>query len=157
MFNSKDYLKELSTSDFQIKGDEPDITGWKVKDESGATVGTVMELLFEPKTAAVRYIVIDLSGNDYGIVDKKVMVPLGIAELHENDDEVILPGIHLDQYNLLPEYDFESLSADIEMQIREIIGSPAALRLEEAMIEFDRNRFYDHHHFYKNKFQERKA
>ncbi|RZK78358.1 MAG: PRC-barrel domain containing protein [Pedobacter sp.] len=155
MENQEQYLEELSRSGYQIKGDAPDITGWAVKDESGMHIGSVTELLFDPRTSAVRYLIVDMYQNDMNVESKKVMIPLGIAHLHKSQDEVVLPGLHLDQYNLLPEYNVEKLGPDLEMLIRDVIGSPAALRLEDAMIEFDRNRFYDHHHFYKNQFFDR--
>lgn len=149
------YLQELSNSGFQIVEEEPDIIGWEVKDENGVYIGEVDELLFDPKTRAVRYLIVDLEGNGMNLKDKMVMIPLGIAHLHTKDDEVVLPGLHVDQYNALPEYDKDEIGPELEVQIRSIIGSPAALRIEDMITDFDQNTFYAHHHFDKGKFYQR--
>ncbi len=64
------YLTELSGSDYQIVEGEPDIRGWEVKSESGAYIGEVDELLFDPQ-ATVSYLVVHLDDNDMAIRDKK--------------------------------------------------------------------------------------
>ena len=127
------YLEELSGSDFQLVADEPNIIGWEVKNESGTYVGEVVELLFDPESLAVRYLVVDLENNGMNLEDKKVLIPLGIAHLHTSDDEVVLPGLHIDQYNALPPYNKDELGPELEVQIRSVIGSPAALRIETTL------------------------
>lgn len=149
------YLQELSNSDFQIVDGEPNITGWEVKNEIGTYIGEVEELLFDPETLAVRYLVIDLTDNLMNLGGKKVMIPLGIAHLHTSDDEVVLPGLHIDQFTALPAYNKAELGPEMEVQIRDIIGSPAALRMESTITEFDQNTFYKHHHFDKGRFYQR--
>ena len=153
--NSYRYLQELTGSDFQIVDGEPNIIGWEVKNEAGTYLGEVEELLFDPQSLAVRYLIINLEDNGMNIEDKKVMVPLGIAHLHNSDDEVVLPSLHVDQFNALPEYDVEKLGPEVEIQIRSVIGSPAALRIEESIVDFDQNAFYLHHHFDKGRFYKR--
>lgn len=149
------YLQELSGSDFQIVDDEPNIIGWEVKNENGTYIGEVEELLFDQQARAVRYMIVDLNDNGMNLEDKKVMIPLGIAHLHVSDDEVVLPGLHIDQFNALPEYDKAQLGPELEVQIRSVIGSPAALRMEDTITEFDQNAFYDHHHFDRGRFYQR--
>lgn len=153
--NDNTSLVELSGSDFQIAEGQPDLIGWEVKNESGTYIGVVDELLFDTNTNAVRYLVVDLKENGMNLDGKKVMIPLGIAHLHTSDDEVVLPGLHLDQFHALPNYDWDTLSPDLEMQIRSVIGSPAALRMEETITEIDRKMFYDHHHFDRGRFYQR--
>lgn len=153
--NTYRYLQELTGSDFQIVDEEPNIIGWEVKNESGAYIGEVEELLFDPQTYAVRYLVVNLEDNGMNLGDKKVLIPLGIAHLHTSDDEVVLPGLHVDQFNALPAYDKDQLGPELEVQIRSIIGSPAALRIEDTITEFDQNAFYSHHHFDKGRFYQR--
>jgi hypothetical protein len=153
--NTYRYLQELSNSDFQIVEEEPNIIGWEVKNENGTHIGEVAELLFDPETRAVRYLVVDLDDNGMNLDDKKVMIPLGIAHLHTSADEVVLPGIHIDQFNALPGYDKAALGPEMEVLIRNIIGSPAALRIEDTITEFDQNTFYAHNHFDKGRFYQR--
>lgn len=153
--NTYRYLQELSNSDFQIVNEEPNIIGWEVKNENGTYIGEVEELLFDPQTRAVRYLVVDLEDNGMNLADKKVMIPLGIAHLHTSDDEVVLPGLHVEQFNALPDYNKNELGPELEVHIRDIIGSPAALRIEDTITEFDQNTFYAHDHFDKGRFYQR--
>ena len=153
--NTYRYLQELTGSDFQIVDEEPNIIGWEVKNESGTYIGKVEELLFDPQTYAVRYIIVDLKDNGMNLEDKKVMIPLGIAHLHTSDDEVVLPGLHIDQFNALPAYKKDQLGPELEVQIRSVIGSPAALRIEDSITEFDQNSFYTHQHFDRDRFYQR--
>lgn len=153
--NNYRYLQPLSDSDYQIVDGEPDITGWEVKNETNHYLGKVDDLLFDPETRAVRYIVIDLTENGMNLSDKKVMIPIGIANLHHSEDEVLLPNVHIAQFTALPAYEHGNIGAETEMRIRAVIGSPAALRMEETANEFDQNQFYSHEHFDKNKFYNR--
>lgn len=83
--NKYDHLVELGGSGYEIVEGEPNIKGWTVKSEGGKKIGTVDELLFEPVTRKVRYLVVDLDDNKMGVnEDKKVLVPIGIASLYED-------------------------------------------------------------------------
>jgi len=83
--NKYDHLVELGGSDYEIVDGEPNIKGWTVKSEAGKKIGTVDELLFEPQTRKVRYLVVDLDDNKMGVnEDKKVLIPIGIASLYED-------------------------------------------------------------------------
>ncbi|RZK47168.1 MAG: PRC-barrel domain containing protein [Pedobacter sp.] len=148
-------LETLSDSNYQIVDGEPDITGWKVKSESNTYLGEVKDLLFDPETRAVRYLIIDLKNNGMNLGEKKVMIPIGIAHLHTNEDKVILPNVHIDQFNALPDYSTSELGPETEMNIRSVIGSPAALRMEESITAFDQKAFYAHQHFNKDQFYQR--
>jgi hypothetical protein len=153
--NTYRYLQELSGSDYQIVDGEPNITGWKVKSESDSYIGEVKDLLFDPQTRAVRYLIVDLENNGMNLGQKKVMIPIGIAHLHVSDDEVVLPNVHLDQFNALPPYEEDKIGPETEVYIREVIGSPAALRIEEKIVQFDQDTFYAHQHFDQQKFYQR--
>lgn len=87
--NKYNHLEELNGSDYQIVEGEPDITGWAVIDAQGRVIGEVEDVLFDPETRNVRYMIVDLAENELSIdIDKKVLVPIGIAELPElYDDE----------------------------------------------------------------------
>ncbi len=149
------YLQTLVDSDFQIVDGEPNIIGWDVKNETATFVGKIKDLLFDPQSRAVRYLIIDLNDNGMGLDDKKVIIPIGIAHLHTKDDEVVLPNIHIDQYRALPHYEVEKIGPDMEVRTRQIIGSPAALRIEEETAQFDQDQFYSHQHFNKQDFYRR--
>lgn len=140
-------LEELSNSSYELTKGEADIRGWKVKNEAGANVGKVRDLLFDPENNAVRYTIIDLDHLGTDLEEKTVLIPIGLVRLSEDKDELILPDIHLDQFKALPQYIIGEVTHELEDKIRQVIGSPAALRMEETIVEIDRENFYKHHHF----------
>lgn len=148
----KVHLQSVKNSDYQLIEGEQDIFDWKVKNEADVTIGTVKDLLFEMETNAIRYVVVDLSEGMLNLNDKKVAIPIGIAQLHQELPEVIIPNIHGDQFAALPAYDSYKMDEETERQIRVIIGSPAALRTEETIAELDDEQFYKHNHFDTAKF-----
>ena len=145
-------LQELSHSDYEIADGQPDIKGWDVKDESGKNIGEVKDLLFDETSRKVRYLIVDFDGNDFDLDDRKVLVPIGIANLHQNDDDVILPGVTASQLQSLPSYEKGNLTTDTEHSIRNAfagIGGAAVAGnalTSKAGTNVD-DVFYDHDHF----------
>jgi len=79
-----DHLIELGGSDYEIVDGEPDIRGWKVKNEAGQLIGKVDDLLFDPDSQQVRYLIIDLNDAEFVIdEDKKILAPIGLASLYD--------------------------------------------------------------------------
>ena len=79
-----DHLIELGGSDYEIVDGEPDIRGWKVKNEAGQLIGKVDDLLFDPHSQQVRYIIVDLKDADFVVEeDKKILAPIGLASLYD--------------------------------------------------------------------------
>ena len=76
-------LVELGGSNFKIADGEPNIKGWEVKNKQGQEIGEVDDLLFDVNSRAVKYIIVNL--NDVlGLNDKKVLIPIDVAELRTN-------------------------------------------------------------------------
>lgn len=140
-------LDELSHSNYKIVEDQADITNWPVVDESGVTVGKVRDLLFDASQDAIRYIIVDLDESVAGLEEKAVLIPIGYANLAENSKEVVIPVMSEQQYASMPRYIIGEVTRETEMQIRSAIGSPAALRIEEEIMEMEHPEFYKHHHF----------
>ncbi|WP_312191349.1 PRC-barrel domain-containing protein [Sphingobacterium sp.] len=96
-----DHLIELGGSDYEIVDGEPDIRGWKVKNEAGQLVGEVDDLLFDPQSQQVRYIIVDLKDAEFVVEeDKKVLAPIGLAALYDgkriqasNDEAYLTPPV----------------------------------------------------------------
>lgn len=146
--NGQEYskLEELSESDFEIVDHQPDIQGWDVRDSEANKIGEVDELLFNPQSRKVRYIIIHMENNDIGLEDGRILVPIGVAELHEKDDNVIIPNITKAQILALPLYEHgREINSDTEEQIRHVFADP------DANVTVG-NDFYDHDHFSATKF-----
>ncbi len=146
--NTASSLKELSESDYEIVDGEPNIKGWDVKDENGKQIGDVDDLIFNPDTNKVLYLIVDLDDNEFDLDDdKKVLVPIGLAELHENDDDVILPGITAAQLSALPNYEKGNITSQTESTIRSVFAGGAV-----AAVATDQTDFYQHENFNDHKF-----
>ena len=138
-------LQKLSGSDYEIVDGQPDIRGWDVRDAAGKQIGEVEELIFDYQSQKVRYLVVDLEDNDYDLDDREVLIPIGIAELHENDDDVILPTVTVDQLRALPDYDEDRFDTDHETNIRNVFGGLGATTTASDVRRDDD--FYKHDHF----------
>jgi hypothetical protein len=143
--NDDSGLKELSGSPFEIKDEQPDISDWKVKNDSDQIIGKVDELIFDPQALKVRYIVINVEDNEWGMDARKIMVPIGLAELDDENDHVILPGVTLDQILLLPNYDKDNLTAETETAVRKAFLETDILN--ELPVTHHSDDFYSHEHF----------
>src|SRR5688500_4451235 len=91
-------LQELKRSDFDIVDGESDIRGWDVKDGQGKKIGEVEELIVDAQQKKVRYMVVDFDDIELDIDDdREVLMPIGLAQLHKEDDDVILPNVQRQQ------------------------------------------------------------
>lgn len=137
-------LQELGESDFEIVDGHPDIRGWEVKDGDGKIIGEVEELILDAKKSKVRYMVVEFEDNEFDLDDdREVLIPIGMAELHHDDDEVILPNITAQQLHALPEYDEDHLDPEAENRICMALGRTSVL---QTGTEPEEN-FYQHEHF----------
>ena len=149
--NKNKRLQELGGSDFEIADGQQDIRGWDVKDANGKKIGEVDELIFDIQTYKVRYIVLDMDDNDFDLDDREVLVPIGIAQLQDKGDDVILPGVTAEHLRSLPEYEEGNISADVESKIRNAFAGVGGAALTGAALtsgtENTDDDFYNHDHF----------
>ena len=150
--NTNSRLQKLSHSDFEIADGEPNIKGWDVKDAQGRYIGEVDELLFDQQSMKVRYIVVDLDDNELDLEDRHVLIPIGMAELIEKGDDVLLPNVTAAQLAALPEYKEDDFSEESENAVRNAFsGAAGASAATGAAALFgpgsNRDEFYAHEHF----------
>jgi hypothetical protein len=117
-------LQELDRSDFEIVKGEPDIRGWDVKNIDGEKIGEVEELIVDAKEKKVRYMVVDLDDGKLKMKHRKVLVPIGLAELDSKHDDVLTPKLSPQQFAELPEYDRNNLTPDTERRISSTLERP---------------------------------
>src|SRR4051812_47343630 len=137
-------LIELSNSGYEIVSDEPDIRNWKVVNGNGKLLGVVNELLVDRQVNKIRYIVLGLNGKPLNLASRKILIPIGIAELDEMDDLVILPNITIEHLATLPDYK-KKLTLDSERKIRNIFSS--ANTSDDYTDSIAGDAFYEHEHF----------
>ncbi|MEJ7780158.1 MAG: PRC-barrel domain-containing protein [Daejeonella sp.] len=105
--NNSDYnhLKELSKSNFEIARGEQDIRSWVVKNESGNILGEVDELIFDTNASKVIYVVLNLDKNELNLKERKILLPLEYAEIHEAYKNVVYKGLSPNAISVLPSYE----------------------------------------------------
>ena len=148
-------LQELDHSDFEIVDGEPDIRGWDVKNASGQKIGEVEDLIVDAAQKKVRYMVVDLVHNDLDLDDRKVLLPIGLAELDTKEDDVLVPRIQTEQLRGLPAYDKDHLDAEVENRICSTLGkSGERMQLTgntEPNPEFYRHDYFNDDNLYRNR------
>jgi uncharacterized protein (TIGR02271 family) len=149
-----DRLQELGGSGYEIVEGQPNIKGWSVKDAGGQKIGKVDELIFDKQSQKVRYMVVDLKGKMFDMEDHDVLIPIGLAELDEKDDDVILPNVTAEELRLLPVYEEGKIDSNMESRIRNVLSGIKGSALEgTAALSSARgsdaynDEFYNHEHF----------
>jgi sporulation protein YlmC with PRC-barrel domain len=147
-------LQELGRSDFEIVDGQPDIRGWDVKTADGKEIGEVDELILDAQARKVRYMIVDLDDDALDLDgDRKVLIPIGLAELHEKDDDVLIPNVSLDQLRQLPAYDADNFDAAYEQSVCTVFGRTA---LTDDTATTDDASWYQHEHFNDQKLYQRR-
>ena len=146
-----DRLHELNGSNFEIAKGQEDITGWDVKDSKGYIVGKVDDLVFDKESLKVRYLILKLKKDkDLGIdKSRKVLVPIGMAQLDREDDEVYLQDLNIDRLNSLPDYDKHMLNREMETKTyNTATGRTVPVATGD---DFYNNDYYNDTNLYKNR------
>jgi len=145
------HLQELGGSNFEIVDDQPNIKGWEVLGPEGQDLGSVAELLFDASSRKVRYIVLDLADNEWNLEERDVLIPIGLAELDNERDEVFLPLVTAEQLAALPDYNKNEISLETEMTIRTIF-----MNADPVTTASHQDNFYGHEHFNEDRLYSRR-
>ena len=148
-------LKELHSSGFEVKDGEPDIRGWKVKNDKDQSIGKVDELLFDTQSLRVRYLVLDLDGKPLNLVSRKVIIPIGLVALDTKEDLVFLPEVTVAHLATLPEYKKGKVTIETEREIRKVFEPAEGLRISDPDY-YDPQEFYNNRYFDDQKMYERR-
>lgn len=147
-------LQELGNSDYEITEEQSDIRKWRVTDEQDRKIGTVHDLLFDSQSEKVRYLIIDLGNNELNLDARRVLIPIGIARIHEENDQVILPGVTAVKVNALPDYIPGEVNPGVENMVRHTLseGSDIGEGLTGHPLTNEDEDFYSHRHFNEDAF-----
>jgi hypothetical protein len=155
MASNKARLQELRGSNYELGKGQPDIRGWEVRNEHGQKIGRVRELIFDAAAGKVRYMVVDIRDHRELDLDKRtVLIPIGLADLHQHDDDVVLHHVTPFQLRALPSYRKEDLGTKAELAISTVFGRTYASNAQES--ENLNQNFYQHEHFNDDRIQSRK-
>lgn len=134
-------LDELD--DFEVAEGDPDVTGWDVIAADGRKIGEVDQLLVDTGSMKVRYLDVDiddelLEAND----DRHVLIPIGFARLHEDEDQILVDNLASTDVRTLPEYRHEPVTPELEASVRESFDRGLRGTAGGEREHFDEERFY---------------
>jgi sporulation protein YlmC with PRC-barrel domain len=151
-------LQEMDRSDFEIVEGEPDIRGWDVKNTTGQKIGEVEELIVDAQQKKVRYMVVDLDDNELKLDHRKVLLPIGLAQLDTKEDDVILPNVQAEHYRSLPDYDKNNLTPEIERRVCSTLGRKSEFtsttNTDEHQADFYTHDYFNDDNLYKHRMHE---
>lgn len=139
-------LKELHSSGYEMRDGEPDIRGWKVKNNLNREIGKVVELLFDVESLRVRYLILDLDGKPLNLISRDVIIPIGLAALDKADKIVLLPEVTVGHLASLPEYKKGNLTIATEREVRNVFAPAEGVDYDDPDY-FDPKEFYNHKYF----------
>jgi uncharacterized protein (TIGR02271 family) len=147
----KDYYPDHQNASSE---DYSDIINYDVYAGADDKVGTVADLLVDEAEGRIRYLIVDTG---FWIFGKKVLMPIGLAQINHTDNRISVSGLTKEQVENLPNVDdsLEKIDADYEEQVRGVYrpmaGRSSATTATTASAAatpgktFDRNAYsYDH-------------
>lgn len=139
----KRLLYRLSELDyFEVADKNPDVRGWDVKAGDGAKIGTVHDLIVDPGALKVRYLEISIENQaDDAVNDRLILVPIGMARIDKDEDEVIIDKITRSVLTSYPLYDGGIITRAYEHSLRHIY-TPDLMTTNDPDSDF-----YDHEQF----------
>ncbi|HEY9699930.1 MAG TPA: DUF2382 domain-containing protein [Trichocoleus sp.] len=95
---------------------DADIENFSVYDQSNEKVGSVTDILVDDTDGRFRYLAVDTG---FWIFGKKVLLPIGLANINHADHRIDVNGLTKDQIQDLPNFDdLEKVDYDYEEQVR---------------------------------------
>lgn len=108
--------------DYKVASDDPDVRGWDIISGDNERIGKVKELIVDTKRMKVRYLAV--KPGDKFIPDSvenkdfQLLIPVGAARLHEEDNDVIVSNIRVDSLSHYPPYYGDRITREEEQGIR---------------------------------------
>jgi uncharacterized protein (TIGR02271 family) len=110
-------LKDFYPDSDSIESDSRnDIKNFEVCTQGDEKVGSVDSILVDDREGRIRYLVVDTG---FWIFGKKVLLPIGLANVNYTEQRVYVDGLSKDQVEDLPNLDdLERVDRDYEEQVR---------------------------------------
>ena len=137
-------LRDLT--DYEVADDDPDVRGWSVRGADGRQFGTVSELIVEEETLKVRYLDVELdSALRINERERHILLPIGVAALDEDADNLFVPSLTLESVLEYPPYQEFQISREYEQAMLQALRLQLPENAEAAFYEqpsFDEQSFY---------------
>ncbi|MFW5955698.1 MAG: PRC-barrel domain-containing protein [Rhodothermales bacterium] len=132
--------------DIQVAEGDPDVRGWDVLTRERLRIGKVHTLIVDEAAMTVRYL--GIAVNDDLLVDRDshhVLIPIGMARLDPDHDNVLFDDVTPDDVMRLPNYEHGPVTPEYEARVRDVLiteGEPYGSSGYYDQEYFDRDRFY---------------
>jgi hypothetical protein len=144
-----DLISLSEMNDYKVAEGYPDVRGWNVISQDGLKLGKVKELLVDRKALRVRYIDVQLNKDLFDrTVDRRILVPVGLAHLDQEDKRMRLERTSASDLLRLPPYSPGPITREFEVQMRNALTSSRG----PSDAELRDREFYDHEHFNEDQF-----
>ncbi|UOQ75764.1 PRC-barrel domain-containing protein [Hymenobacter sp. 5516J-16] len=140
-------LRDLS--DFEVADGNPDVRGWAVRGADGQQFGQVHELIVDTDALKVRYLDVELDERlNINERDRHILLPIGVAALDEEADNVFVPSLTARSVLEYPPYVEIQISRQYEEAMLRALNLPLA---QTATTDFYSQPGYDDHAFYQRR------
>jgi len=130
---------------WHVRKGNPHVHGWDVVASGGTEVGEVDDLLVDLQAEKARYLIVTLDDEVAGVKHRQVAVPLGVAQIDQRNEKVVLSQVTAEQLVSLPSYQKDRFTRDTETLIRNRMGIGSAQTTDRDFYDnalFDEGRFY---------------
>ncbi|MFQ4141532.1 DUF2382 domain-containing protein [Chlorogloeopsis sp. ULAP02] len=134
-------LEDLYPDYSEYGSDIDNLKNFDVYGANNEKVGSVFDILVDENTGRFRYFVVDTG---FWIFGKKVLLPVGRANISYTDGRIYASGLTKEQVENLPDYDnLERIDYDYEEQVRGVyrpMADTSALN-QSTTYDYDRNTY----------------
>ncbi|BAY09582.1 DUF2382 domain-containing protein [Calothrix sp. NIES-2098] len=132
-------LEEFYPEYRENSSDIDDIKSFDVYAQTNEKVGSVHNILVDEQTGKFRYFVVDTG---FWVFGKKVLLPVGLADIHYTDKRIYAKGLTKQQVENLPNFDdLEKVDYDYEEQVRGVYRPSVATSAVNQPATYDRNTY----------------
>jgi photosynthetic reaction center H subunit len=142
-------LRDLT--EFEVADGSPDVRGWSVRGGDGKKFGEVFELIVDVEALKVRYLDVELDSSlQVSEHERHILLPIGVAALDEDGDNVFVTSLTLESVPNYPPY--------VEIQITREYEQAMLRSLNLPVTTTESGSFYDQDSFNDQRFyQSRRA
>ena len=142
--------------DFKVADGEPDIRGWTVRTADNRKLGKVTDLLVDMDAMKVRYMEVDLDRKELSLKeDRRVLVPVGVARLNDDDDVVVVSRQAAELAGLPGYARGTAMTPAHERDLRDRYGAGAATAPSRAKDDLYGSEHFDDRSFFSRRRQGR--
>jgi photosynthetic reaction center H subunit len=143
-------LRDLT--DYEVADGNPDVRGWTVRGGDGKKFGEVTELIVEEETLKVRYLDVELDAALHvNERERHILIPIGVAALDEDADNVFVPSLTLDSVLEYPLYQEFQITREYEEAMLRALKLQLPASTAESKGAFYEQPSFSEQHFYGNR------